>query len=72
MAGRRCIRRVEILKIEDLRFVKPRRRTVVAPGGSKSAKIEDLGFFKPLWRTVVASGGSKSSKSEGLDCLSRY
>ena len=69
MADRRCLRLVEILKIEGLGTFKPLQWAVVAPGGSKSSKMEDLGFFKPLWRTLVASDGSKSSTIQDISLL---
>ena len=72
MADRRCLRQVEILRIEGLGILKPLLRGAVASGGSKSSKIEGLGFFKPLLSGAVASGGSKSSKIEGLGFLSLY
>ena len=50
-------------KVEDLGFVKPLWRIVVASCGSKFSKAENFGFG----RIVVASGGSKSSKLKILD-----
>ena len=45
MADRRGVRRVEILKIEGLGFLRQHlERTVVVSGGSEASKVEDLGF----------------------------
>ena len=66
MVDRRCLQRVENLKLEDRGLFKPLCRIVVASSGSKYWKIAYIGFVELPWRIVVASGRSKSSKSEGL------
>ena len=66
MAGRRCLWRVEISKIEGLGLFKPLWQIVVASGGSKHSKIE-LDFLSLYSGPALPPAGPNAQQLKTLD-----